>query len=84
MNALQVIFQLSLSKAIYHVLHKLLHHYYVVFGGCRERGKRTIFAVVKRGAWGAVLRAGRHLLKLVDSVRYGACLACLWAYGYMV
>ena len=35
----------SLSKAIYPVLHKLFHKYYVVFGGCRERGKRTIFAV---------------------------------------
>ena len=36
---------LTLSKLIQPVLHKLLHHYYVVFGGCRERGKRTIFAV---------------------------------------
>ena len=37
--------QLSLSKAIHSVLSEVAHPYYVVFGGCRERGKRTIFAV---------------------------------------
>ena len=38
---------------------------------------------MKRGAWGAVLKAGWRLLKLIDFVRHGACLACLWAYGYI-
>ena len=36
---------MSLSKCDYPVLSEVAHPYYVVFGGCRERGKRTIFAV---------------------------------------
>ena len=36
---------MSLSKVIHSVLSEVAHPYYVVFGGCRERGKRTIFAV---------------------------------------
>ena len=41
-------------------------------------------AILRRGVWGAVLRAGGRLLELVDSVRCGTYLACLWACGYMV
>jgi hypothetical protein len=38
-------YYMSLSKAIHSVLSEVAHPYYVVFEGCRERGKRTIFAV---------------------------------------
>ena len=75
---------MSLSKAIYHVLHKLLHKYYVVFWSILSPLVQLFWAVLKRGLLGVVLRAGWHLLRLVDSVRHGACLACLWAYGYIV
>ena len=33
--------------------------------------------------WELIWVPADHLLKLVDSVRHGACLACLWACGYM-
>ena len=45
---------MSLSKAIYPVLHKLLHKYYVVFKAIREQVKRT-FLLLWNGARGELL-----------------------------
>lgn len=68
--------KLSLSKAIYSVLHKLLHKYYVVVGGVWEPPIQQFWAVWKRVAWEAVLRAGRHFLRLIASVWQRAFKAC--------
>lgn len=44
-NEFRLLHEVSLSKLIHSVLSEVAHPYYVVFGGCREWGKRTIFAV---------------------------------------
>ena len=44
---MNIISDVTLSKVSYSVLSEVAHPYYVVFRGCRERGKRTIFAVAK-------------------------------------
>ena len=75
---------MTLDSQTYSVLSKIIYSYYVVKSLCREQVKRSFFAVGGSCRLKLEFVGGRRLLKLVDSVRCGACLACLWACGYMV
>ena len=66
--------RLTLDSQTYPVLSKIIYSYYVVKSLCRERGKRTIFAVMGSRRLKLEFVGGRRLLKLAGMACWWACL----------